>query len=430
MRVLRYTSRTYRSQIAKLDRRAAPSDAVRNTVTEILAGVEKDGDKALIGFAKKFDRAVLTAKTLRVSKDELAVAKKQVDAATKKLLKASHDNVLEFARKSLRKDWSGTNAQGASVGEIYQGFERVGCYIPGGSAPLVSTAIMTCTLAKAAGCPEIVACTPCGPDGTVHPALLCALTLAGATEIYKVGGAQAIAAMAYGTKSIAPVVKVFGPGNQFVVEAKRQVFGTVAVDLLPGPSEVLVVADKTGRADFIAADLLAQAEHGGDSGIGFVTDSETLLEDVQAEIKRQVKELSRQDQLQAVLKAGAFLILAESMDEAIDICNAYSPEHVTLIAKRENTLMAKIRTAGAIFLGNLSPVAVGDFLAGPSHELPTGGAGKSFPGLTVDQFQRRTSIVRLDQASIGKSAPIVDAFARIEGLDAHARSVTIRVEGS
>jgi len=428
MRIIRHTSRTYRSQIAKLNRRSAPSDEVHRTVSEIVAAVQKDGDKALIGFAKKFDRATLTPKSLAVFENEFAAADKATDKATRKLLEQSHRNVLAFSKRSLRKNWSGKNAQGAEVGEVYQPFERVGCYVPGGSAPLVSTAIMTCTLAKAAGCPEIVACTPCGPDGTVHPALLTALKIAGATEVYKVGGAQSIAAMAFGTKSIAPVVKIFGPGNQYVVEAKRQVFGTVAIDLLPGPSEVMVLADSSGRADYIASDLLAQAEHGADSGIGFVTDCEELLDEVQVELKRQAAELTRQRQITGVLDQGAFFVLVESMDEGVEIANAYAPEHLTLIARREKTLIKKVRTAGAIFVGNLSPVAVGDFLAGPSHELPTGGAGKSFPGLTVDQFQRRTSIVRLDKESIAKSAPIVDAFARIEGLDAHARSATIRVE--
>jgi histidinol dehydrogenase len=285
---------------------------------------------------------------------------------------------------------------------------------------------MTCTLAQAAGCPEIVACTPCGADGSIHPALLVALELSGATEIYKIGGAQAIGAMAFGTATIKPVVKVFGPGNAYVVEAKRQVFGTVAVDLLPGPSEIMVIADDTARPDYIAADLLAQAEHGGDSGIVFITDSEFLLQSVEIEIDRQAHELSRQEQIRSVLEKGACLVLAGSIDEAIEICNSYAPEHVSLIVRREKHFLPRIRTAGAIFVGNLSPVAVGDFLAGPSHELPTGGAGKSFSGLTVDQFQRRTSVVRLDEKSIAKSAPIVGSFAEIEGLDAHARSATIR----
>lgn len=426
MRTIRHDSKSYSSEIAELDRRAAPSGAVRETVSGVIDAVSQAGDDALIALIEKYDQARLTAKTLQVSRREIAAAKKQVDKPTKKLLDAAHKNVFRFAKKSLRKDWKKKNAQGAEVGEVYHPFTRVGCYIPGGSAPLVSTAIMTCSLAQAAGCPEIVACTPCDPEGEIHPALVTALDLAGATEIYKIGGAQAIAAMAFGTETIRPVAKVFGPGNPYVVEAKRQVFGTVAVDLLPGPSEIMVIADDTGRPDFIAADLLAQAEHGGDSRVVFVTNSEFLLQTVESEIKRQAHEFTRQEQIQQVLEEGTFLVLAKSMDEAVEICNAYAPEHVTVIAKREKPLVAKIRTAGAIFLGNLSAVAVGDFLAGPSHELPTGGAGKSFPGLTVDQFQRRTSVVRLDEKSIAKSAPIVEAFATIEGLDAHARSAKIR----
>ena len=202
----------------------------------------------------------------------------------------------------------------------------------------------------------------------------------------------------------------------------------VAVDLLPGPSEVVVLSDSSGKAPFIAADLLAQAEHGGDSGMGFITDSESLFEDVAKEVKEQVKTLSRQDQLRESLKQGAWMILVENLDDGVDIVNAYAPEHLSLITRREKTLLPRVKTAGAIFLGNHSPVAVGDFLAGPSHELPTGGAGKSFPGLTVDQFQRRTSIVKLDKESIAKSAPIVEEFAKVEGLDAHGRSATIRTK--
>lgn len=426
MRVLRHDSRSYKSDLAELDRRSAPSEEVRTAVTGILEAVAGGGDAALVALAEKYDGAKLEPKTLQVSRREMSAAKRAVDKPTKKLLEAAHKNVLRFAKKSLRKGWRGKNAQGTEVGEVFHPFERVGCYVPGGSAPLVSSAIMTCTLAQAAGCPEIVACTPCGADGSVHPALLTALDLSGATEIYKIGGAQAIAAMAFGTETISPVTKVFGPGNPYVVEAKRQVFGAVAVDLLPGPSEIMVIADDTARPDYIAADMLAQAEHGGDSGIVFVTDSAFLLQMVEAEVQRQVHELSRQEQIQRVLEEGACLVLAKSIDEAIDICNAYAPEHVSLIVKREKHFLPKIRTAGAIFLGNLSPVAVGDFLAGPSHELPTGGAGKSFSGLTVDQFQRRTSVVRLDEKSMAKSAPIVSAFAELEGLDAHARSATIR----
>jgi histidinol dehydrogenase len=365
-----------------------------------------------------------------VTAAELDAADAAVSAKTRRAVAASRKNVTAFARKSLRKNWSDTNAQGAEVGEVFQPFERVGIYVPGGTAPLVSSANMTVALAAAAGCPEIVVCTPPQKDGKINPALLHALRAAGATEIYKAGGAQAIAAMAIGTKTIAPVVKVFGPGNSYVVEAKRQMFGLVAVDLLPGPSEIVVLADDSANPAFIAADLLAQAEHGPDSEIGLITDSESLIEKVEGEIVFQSATLTRQGPLREVIKERCWLVLVEKLEDGVEIVNEFAPEHLSFISRREKSLLPRIKTAGAIFLGNWSPVAVGDFLAGPSHELPTGGAGKSFPGLTVDQFQRRTSIVKLDRDAIRKSAPIVEAFAEVEGLDAHGRSATVRVESN
>jgi histidinol dehydrogenase len=276
--------------------------------------------------------------------------------------------------------------------------------------------------------PEIVVCTPCGNDGRVNVNLLAALKLAGATEVYKLGGAQAIAALAYGTETIAPVVKIFGPGNSYVVEAKRQVFGVVSIDLLPGPSEVMVLADKSANAAFIASDLLAQAEHGKDSGVGFITDDEALLSAVLNEVELQGAKLHRQQMIRSVLGRECFLILVPTLEEGAEIVNQYAPEHLSLITSREHDILPLIRTAGAIFIGNYSPVAVGDFLAGPSHTLPTGGAGKSFPGLTVDMFQRRTSIVRLSREACAKSEPIVRKFAEIEGLDAHGNSVSVRLD--
>ena len=429
MRIIRYQDKNYASAIKKLNRRATPPAGVEEIVSGILADVKKRGDKALLELSAKFDGAVFkSGKELRVTDAELAAADDAVDATTKKAIAASRKNVAAFAKRSLRKDWSGKNAQGAEVGEMYQPFQRVGIYVPGGSAPLVSTSNMTVTLAAVAGCPEIVVMTPPGPYGTVNSALLYALKEAGATEIYKIGGAQAIAAMGFGTKTIAPVLKTYGPGNSFVVEAKRQMFGVMAVDLLPGPSEVVTLADSSGKPEFIAADMLAQAEHGGDSVMGFITDSEKLLDAVQAQVNSQIKTLSRQKQLSGSLKKGCWLILVEKLDDGVKIVNDFAPEHLSLITRREKTIIPKITTSGAIFVGNYSPIAVGDFCAGPSHELPTGGAGKSFPGLTVDMFQRRTSIVRLDRESIAKSAPIVEAFAAVEGLDAHGRSATIRVK--
>ena len=429
MRLIKYTDKNFTSAIKKLDRRSAPPLGVEEVVKGIIAEVKSRGDAALIELSNRFDKADFkSAKDLRVTPAELAAAENAVDAETKKAIAASRKNVTDFAKRSLRKDWSGKNAQGAEVGERYLPFQRVGIYVPGGSAPLVSTSNMTVCLAAAAGCPEIVVMTPPGPGGIVNPALLYALKEAGATEVYKVGGAQGMAAMSLGTKTIKPVLKVYGPGNSYVVEAKRQLFGVVAVDLLPGPSEVVTLADSSGNAAFIAADMLAQAEHGGDSIMGFITDSEKLLNAVNAEIDRQIQTLSRQVPLKKALKEGAWMVLVEKLDDGVALVNAFAPEHLSLIARKEASILPRITTSGAIFLGNYSPVSVGDFLAGPSHELPTGGAGKSFPGLTVDMFQRRTSIVRLDPESIRKSAPFVEAFAKVEGLDAHGRSATIRLE--
>jgi histidinol dehydrogenase len=429
MRILRHTDKNYASALRRLDRRSAPPAGVEEIVRGIIADVAKRGDAALIDLSNRFDRAgFMKASQLRVSESEIEAASATVDAATRRAIAASRLNVTKFAQRSLRRDWSGKNAQGAEVGERYLPYERVGIYVPGGSAPLVSTANMTVALAAAAGCPEIVVTTPPGPGASVHPALLYALREAGATEIYKIGGAQGMAALSLGTKTIRPVVKVFGPGNSFVVEAKRQLFGVVSVDLLPGPSEVVVLADRTGNPAYIAADMLAQAEHGGDSIMGLVTDSEKLLQAVLTEIDRQIATLSRQLQLRKALKSGAWAVLVKSIADGIHLVNGYAPEHLSLIVADEAKFLPRITTSGAIFLGNYSPVAAGDFLAGPSHELPTGGAGKSFPGLTVDMFQRRTSLVRYDETSIRKSAPIVARFAEVEGLDAHARSATIRVE--
>jgi histidinol dehydrogenase len=287
---------------------------------------------------------------------------------------------------------------------------------------------MTAGFAQAAGVPEIVAATPCGPDGSVNPSLLHALRAAGVTEVVKVGGAQAIAALALGTRSIRPVDRIFGPGNRFVVEAKRQLVGAVSIDLLPGPSEILILADKSGNPDFIAADMLAQAEHGGDSVVGFITDSKALLGRVEKSIGLQLASLSRAKIIRDVLRSGTFLLHVKSFEEAVALTNAFCPEHLSLITAAERKWLPRIRTAGAIYLGNDSPVAVGDFLAGPSHTLPTGGAGRSFSGLRADQFQRRTSIVRLDKKSVRASLPVVAEFARIEGLDGHGRSTAIRLE--
>jgi histidinol dehydrogenase len=262
----------------------------------------------------------------------------------------------------------------------------------------------------------------------MNPGLLTALQLAGATEIYKVGGAQAVAALAFGTETIQPVHKIFGPGNFYVTEAKRQVFGYVAVDLVPGPSEIMVIADNTANPRWVAADLLAQAEHGRGSVICLLALDHRVLDMVQLEIDLQVNSLARGSALREVLEQNAFFVLAKDEEQAVEIANAFAPEHLSLVTRHSEKMAKVILNAGAIFIGDFSPVAAGDFLAGPSHELPTGGAAKSFSGLTVDQFQRRTSIVRYDREALRKSVSIISQFSEVEQLDAHGRSVSIRFE--
>lgn len=421
MQILRYNQKNFASRLSALCRRARPQPAVEQAVRQIVADVREEGDAALLRYTEKFGGPRLRAATLRET------ARARVTSATARAISAARANVRSFARKSLRKDWRMQNAQGGWVGERFDPYQRVGIYVPGGTAPLVSTAVMTVTLAEAAGVPEIVVCTPADASGKINDALLYALQACGATEIYKAGGAQAVAAMALGTKTIRPVQKIAGPGNAFVVEAKRQLFGEIAIDLLPGPSEVLVIADAHANPAWAAADLLAQAEHGKGSGIVFVTDCPRQLETVMAELRRQCETLSRKEHLEGVLATDAHFILVESLAEAVAVCNAYAPEHAALLTENADALSRQITTAGALFLGGYSPVAAGDFVAGPSHTLPTGGGGKSFPGLMADMFQRRTSWVRMNRASLQRSVPVIEAFSALEGLDAHGRSASIRL---
>ena len=411
-----------------LSRRYTPHPKLISEVSTIISEVRQQGDHALIEFARRFDGAHFVPQDLRVSEPEIQIATGLVKPALFHALEAAHANVFGFASQSLRADWMAENGQGAEVGERFNPLSRVGIYVPAGTAPLVSTAIMTVSLAAAARVPEIAAVSPVGPNKTVNPGLLTALQLAGATEIYKIGGAQAIAALAFGTETIQPVCKIFGPGNAYVTEAKRQVFGYVGVDLVPGPSEIMIVADDTAVAAWVAADLLAQAEHGRGSVICLVALEEHVIEAVQAEIAQQANSLVRRTALNEVLEHNALFVRAKDEEQAIELVNAFAPEHLSLVTRHSEKMAERIFNAGAIFIGNFSPVATGDFLAGPSHELPTGGAARSFGGLTVDHFQRRTSIVRYDREALSKSVSIISQFSEVEQLDAHGRSVSIRFE--
>ncbi len=428
MNVIRHTDADFAERLRQL---AAPSSLFDPVIEErtraIVDAVKTRGDEALLEFTERFDGAKLTAEQLRVTQAELLTASLKADESLRAAVALAGKNIENFSRKSLRKNWSARNAQGAKVGEKFDAFQRVGIYIPGGTAPLVSTALMTIVLARVAGCREIVVCTPCGATGEINASLLFAARAAGATEIYRLGGAQAIAAMALGTATIRRVQKVFGPGNAYVVAAKRLLFGHVAVDLLPGPSEVLVLADETANPKFAAADLLAQAEHGsGHERVWLVTTSAKIVKAVEKEMARQLPGLSRRDHVQRALDQNGWLIQVKNLDEAVNLTNQLAPEHCEIMTRGAAKVAERILTAGAIFLGSYSPTVLGDYVAGPSHTLPTGGAGASFAGLTVDQFQRRTSVVEYNRAALKKSLLAVQKFAEVEGLDAHGKSAEVR----
>ena len=429
MKVVRYTDADYAQKLEELAASSSLFDSVIEERTRaILEQVRTDGDGALLELTERFDGAKLTAEELAVTQAEMMTAAVKADEPLRTTVWEAEKNIEAFARKSRRKQWKMRNSHGAVVGEKFDPFQRIGIYVPGGTAPLVSTALMTITLAKAAGCPEIVVCTPCGKTGEINSALLFAARTAGATEIYRVGGAQAIGAMAYGTNTIRRVQKIFGPGNAYVVTAKRLVFGHVAIDLLPGPSELLVLADETANAKFAAADMLAQAEHGsGHERVWLVTTSAKLLKGVEKEIARQVEKLARGEFVKRALE-NAWLIEVKSLADGIALTNRIAPEHCEVMTRNPAKVGDEIRCAGAIFLGPWTPTVLGDYVAGPSHTLPTGGAGNSFGGLTVDQFQRRTSIVEYNRTSLKKALPAVQKFAALEGLSAHGVSAEMRLK--
>jgi histidinol dehydrogenase len=429
MRTLHYDSKTFAAELAAFCRSSAVPAEITSSVANILADVRQRGDEAVVYYAAKFDGAKLRAREFRVKPAEIEAATKRLPAAEKKALAAAHESILAYNRRGLPENWTAKNPHGAIVGEKFDPIQRVGLYVPGGQVPLVSTVLMTVTLAKIAGCPEIAVFTPSNAAGKIADGLLAALHLVGVDEIYKIGGVQAIAAMAYGTTTIRPVDKIYGPGNAYTCEAMRQVFGTVGVAGLPGPSELMVIADETARPDYVAADLLAQAEHGsGREKVYLVATSTQIASAISAEISSQLPLLTRSEKTRRVLDEGFLTVIAHKFEQAAEVANYVAPEHLELLVadKAVDALVKSVTTAGAIMIGNDTPTALGDFTAGPSHVLPTGRAGRFFSGMRVSDFLRRTSIVRYDRASVKKGEPVVAAFAAMEKLDAHGRSVKIR----
>ena len=408
--------------------RPAFPDEAEKAASEVLAAIRAKGDSAVAGYVAKFEGAKLSPSRFRVSDAELQEAEGKVPAAIRRAVADAHRRVLKFSKASLRKDWRMKTPRGGSAGEFFSPMDRVGVYVPGGTAPLASTSIMTVTLAKAAGVREIVACTPAGKTGEVNPVLLYALKLAGATEIYRVGGIQAIGMMAFGTKTCRKVQKIAGPGNAFVTAAKRQVYGYVAIDQVAGPSEIAVLTDGSVDVRWIAADLLSQAEHGsGWEKSLCVCTSRELAESIRREVLEQTKTLSRRALIERVIdRDGILIVVAKDVAEGLEVVNAFAPEHFEIMTKDALKVMKGVRSAGAVFAGAWTPESAGDFVAGPSHVLPTGGAANMFNGLTPDDFRRRHSFVAFTEGDLRETRSTIEAFAAVEGLDGHGRAATIR----
>jgi histidinol dehydrogenase len=407
----------------------ASADTVEAAVRDVLVAVRKEGNKAVLAYTKKWDGADLTPRQLKVDPTEMKAAWKALPAGPKTVIKEAASAIREFHEKTLPRSWRGSNPHGATVGERFYPLERVGLYIPGGNVPLVSTVLMTAIPARVAGVDAIAVATPPNAAGEIAPALLAALYHVGITEVYRMGGAQAVAALGYGTSTIPAVEKIAGPGNAYVMEAKRQIFGTIGVDLLPGPSEVMVIADAGAKPEWVAADLIAQAEHGsGKEKVCAVLPSKEFAQAVVAAAKLQVPSRRHSAAVAKVLKSRTLLAVVDDLDGAVVLANEMAPEHLELqVADSEiETLTRRIRKAGAILQGYHTPTVLGDFVAGPSHTLPTNTAARFSGGLQVIDFMRRSSIVRYRENQARRALPAVRVFSLLEDLDGHGYSLECR----
>ena len=399
-------------------------DAVNN----ILTNVKDNGDLALFEYTEKFDKVKLTAETIKVTDEEIAEAYEQVDDELIRVIRLAMKNIEDYHEMQKEESWFDSKPDGTILGQKITPLSRVGVYVPGGKAAYPSSVLMNVIPAKVAGVDEIIMCTPPGHDGKVYPTPLVSAKEAGVDTIYKVGGAQAIGALAYGTESIPQVDKIVGPGNIFVALAKKAVFGYTGIDSVAGPSEILVLADETANPRYVAADLLSQAEHDQLASAILVTTSLEVAEKVQAEIEGFVKDLERKDIIQASLDNYGYILIAEDMDTAIDAVNAIASEHLEIVTKDPFGTMTKVRNAGAIFLGESSSEPLGDYFAGPNHVLPTNGTARFFSPLGVDTFVKKSSIISYSRDALRNIHNEIETFAKAEGLTAHANSIKVRFE--
>ena len=399
---------------------------VRRVAEDVVEDVRKNGDAALLSYTKKFDQADLTAADMKVTDTEIKEALAAVPADLKRTLKRAAERVRVYHQRQLQNSWFDTSNEGEILGQLVRPVDAAGVYVPGGTAPLASTVLMNIVPAQVAGVERIIVATPPDKNGKVYPAIIAAAVESGATEIYKMGGAQAIAALAFGTATVPQVDKIVGPGNIYVTMAKRAVFGYVGIDSIAGPSEIAIVADDTANPAFVAADMLSQAEHDERASSILVTTSQTLAEAVQEQLVEQSKQLPRKDIIDISLKNNGLIILTDNIKDAFHIANAIGAEHLEVCTTDPFEKLTLVRHAGAVFLGNYTSEPLGDYMAGPNHVLPTYGTARFFSPLSVDDFVKKTSVLSFSQEAMEKLREDVVLFARAEQLDAHANAVDMR----
>ena len=429
MRTVRLTKESTKDILENLLKRSPNNyGKFEAAVADILANVKEKGDEALFSYTKEFDKVEVTPETIRVTEAEIEEAYKAVDASLLEVIRKALVNIRSYHEKQRQNSWFTSTENGTMLGQKVTPLNRVGVYVPGGKAVYPSSVLMNIVPAKVAGVPHIVMTTPPGKDGKVNPSTLVAAKEAGADEIYKVGGAQAIGALAYGTASIPKVDKIVGPGNIFVALAKKAVYGHVSIDSIAGPSEILVLADETANAHYVAADLLSQAEHDEMASAILITTSTELAQNVEKEIEGYLKVLSRKEIIEKSLENFGYILIAEDMDEAIEAANEIASEHMEIVTKNAFEVMMKVRNAGAIFIGEYSSEPLGDYFAGPNHVLPTNGTAKFFSALSVDDFIKKSSFVYYSRSALQEIHKDIIQFASSEQLTAHANSIAVRFE--
>ena len=429
MRTVRLTKESTKDILENLLKRSPNNyGKFEAAVADILANVKEKGDEALFSYTKEFDKVEVTPETIRVTEAEIEEAYKAVDASLLEVIRKALVNIRSYHEKQRQNSWFTSTENGTMLGQKVTPLNRVGVYVPGGKAVYPSSVLMNIVPAKVAGVPHIVMTTPPGKDGKVNPSTLVAAKEAGADEIYKVGGAQAIGGLAYGTASIPKVDKIVGPGNIFVALAKKAVYGHVSIDSIAGPSEILVLADETANAHYVAADLLSQAEHDEMASAILITTSTELAQNVEKEIEGYLKVLSRKEIIEKSLENFGYILIAEDMDEAIEAANEIASEHMEIVTKNAFEVMMKVRNAGAIFIGEYSSEPLGDYFAGPNHVLPTNGTAKFFSALSVDDFIKKSSIVYYSRSALQEIHKDIIQFASSEQLTAHANSIAVRFE--